>query len=110
MGICFKCLTFSSVSIDFSNDIAVINLQISKRLTSYKTNETVENNGTLTVVYKVWPVVKLECLLAAWCIMLKKKNKKQKKQKKQKTKITATTIIVYSFADCDGDSMDVYKV
>ena len=103
MGICFKCLTFSSVSIDFSIDIAVINLQISKRLTSYKTSETVENNGTLTVVYKVWPVVKLECLLATWCIMLKKKNK-------QKTKITATTIVVYSFADCDGDSMDVYKV
>ena len=41
---------------------------------------------------------------------VEKKNKKQKKQKKQKTKITATTIIVYSFADCDGDSMDVYKV
>ena len=76
-------MTFSSVSIDFSNDIAVINLQISKRLTSYKTSETVENNGTLTVVYKVWPVVKLECLLAAWSIMLKKKtkNKKNKKQK-----------------------------
>ena len=104
MGICFKCLTFSSVSIDFSNDIAVINLQISKRLTSYKTSETVENNGTLTVVYKVWPVVKLECLLATWCIMLKKKTKKPNKKK------TATTIIVYSFADCDGDSMDVYKV
>ena len=81
MGICFKCLTFSSVSIDFSNDIAVINLQISKRLTSYKTSETVENNGTLTVVYKVWPVVKLECLLATWCIMLKKKTKKPNKKK-----------------------------
>ena len=37
---------------------------------------------------------------------VEKKNKKQKKQKKK----TATTIIVYSFADCDGDSMDVYKV
>ena len=37
-------------------------------------------------------------------------NVENKKQKKQKTKITATTIIVYSFADCDGDSMDVYKV
>lgn len=32
------------------------------------------------------------------------------KKNKQKTKITATTIVVYSFADCDGDSMDVYKV
>ena len=106
MGICFKCLTFSSVSIDFSNDIAVINLQISERSTSYKTSETVENNGTLTVVCKVWPVVKLECLLATWCIMLKKK----KQNKKNKKKKTATTIIVYSFADCDGDSMDVYKV
>ena len=32
----------------------------------------------------------------------KKKNKTKKK--------TATTIIIYSVADCDGDSMDVYKV
>ena len=79
----------------------MINLQISKRSTCYKTSETVENNGTLTVVYEVWPVAKLECLLATWCITLgKKKNKKK----------TATTIIIYSVADCDGDSMDVYKV
>ena len=83
MGICFECLTFSSVSIDFSNDIAVINLQISKRSTSYKTSETVENNGTLIVVYKVWPLVKLECLLATWCIMLKKKKQKTKQQQKK---------------------------
>ena len=111
MGICFKCLTFSSVSIDCSNDIAVINLQISKRSTCYKTSETVENNGILTVVYEVWPVAKLECLLTTWCIMLKKKQQKTKKTKnKTKTKKTATTIIVYTFADCDGDSMDVYKV
>ena len=31
-------------------------------------------------------------------------------EKKKNKKKTATTIIVYSFADCDGDSMDVYKV
>ena len=79
----------------------MINLQISKRSTCYKTSETVENNGTLTVVYEVWPVAKLECLLATWCITLGKKKKKKK---------TATTIIIYSVADCDGDSMDVYKV
>ena len=37
-------------------------------------------------------------------------EKNKTKQKKQNKKKTATTIIVYSFADCDGDSMDVYKV
>ena len=37
---------------------------------------------------------------------VEKKNKTKQNNKKK----TATTIIVYSFADCDGDSMDVYKV
>ena len=30
--------------------------------------------------------------------------------KKKNKKKAATTIIIYSVADCDGDSMDVYKV
>ena len=40
----------------------------------------------------------------------KKKTKKKQKNKKTKKQKKATTIIIYSVADCDGDSMDVYKV